>query len=149
MTLKRQQHGFNLVEVLIALIIMSIGMLGIAGLYVNSLQAGRTSMFRHHAITLAGDIADRIRANPSAGSAYTLAGSDKSCVSATADCSADDMAANDVFLWSEQASESLPKGRVGVTRNDTPFPPEYTITVTWDEPGSTESYAVTIPVAGS
>ena len=149
MTLKRKQFGFNLVEVLIALIIMSIGMLGIAGLYVNSLQAGRTSMFRHQAITLAGDVPDRIRANPTAGAAYAAAGSNKNCVSPTADCSAEDMAANDVFLWSQQAAESLPAGRVTVTRNGTPFPPEYTITITWDEPGSTESYAVTIPVAGS
>ena len=35
--------GFTLIEVLIALIIMSVGMLGIAGLYVHSMQAGRTS----------------------------------------------------------------------------------------------------------
>ena len=149
MNLKKRQNGFNLVEVLIALIIMSIGMLGIAGLYVNSLQTGRTSMFRHQAITLAGDVADRIRANATAGTAYTLAGSDKSCVSSTADCSAADMAANDIFLWSQQAADSLPAGRVTITRNGTPSPPEYTITVTWDEPGSTETYAVTIPVAGS
>ncbi len=149
MTPKRKQYGFNLVEVLIALIIMSIGMLGIAGLYVNSLQAGRTSMFRQQAITLAGDVADRIRANPTAGTAYTEAGGDKSCVSATADCSAEDMAANDIFLWSQQAAESLPGGTVGITRNTTPFPVEYTITITWNEPGSTENYAVTIPVAGS
>ncbi len=60
----RRVRGFTLVEVLIALIIMSVGMLGIAGLYVQSMQAGRTSMLRHHAVTLAGDIADRIRANP-------------------------------------------------------------------------------------
>ena len=66
--------GFTLVEVLIALIIMSVGMLGIAGLYVHSMQAGRTSMFRHHAVTLAGDVADRIRANPRAGAVYALAG---------------------------------------------------------------------------
>ena len=56
--------GFTLVEVLIALVIMSVGMLGIAGLYVHTMQAGRTSILRHHAVTLAGDIADRIRANP-------------------------------------------------------------------------------------
>ena len=55
-----KQQGFSLVEVLIALIIMSVGMLGIASLYVQSMQAGRTSMFRHNAVTLAGDIADRI-----------------------------------------------------------------------------------------
>ena len=51
----RNSKGFSLVEVLIALIIMSVGMLGIAGLYVQSMQAGRTSMLRHHAVTLAGD----------------------------------------------------------------------------------------------
>ena len=66
--------GFTLVEVLIALVILSVGMLGIAGLYVHSMQAGRTSIFRHHAVTLAGDIADRIRANPRAGPAYALPG---------------------------------------------------------------------------
>ncbi|MEM9689234.1 MAG: type IV pilus modification protein PilV [Pseudomonadota bacterium] len=149
MTTIKHQLGFNLVEVLIALIIMSIGMLGIAGLYVNSLQAGRTSMFRTQAVLLAGDVADRIRANPSAGAAYTEAGSNKNCVSATADCSAADMAANDVFLWTAQASESLPAGTVGIVRNDTPFPAEYTITISWEEPGATQNYTVTIPVAGS
>ena len=55
--MKRKLQGFSLVEVLIALIIMSVGMLGIAGLYVQSMQAGRTSMLRHHAVTLAGDVA--------------------------------------------------------------------------------------------
>ena len=58
------------------------------------------------------------------------------------------MAANDIFLWSEQASESLPNGSVSITRS-TSTPPEYTITINWDEPGSSESYTVTIPVAGS
>ena len=43
-TSNKQQRGFSLVEVLIALIIMSVGMLGIAGLYVQSMQAGRTKM---------------------------------------------------------------------------------------------------------
>ena len=62
----RRSRGFSLVEVLIALVIMSVGMLGIAGLYVQSMQAGRTSMFRHNAVILVGDVADRIRANPTA-----------------------------------------------------------------------------------
>ena len=60
---RTRQGGFSLVEALIALIIISVGMLGIAGLYVQGMQAGRTSLFRHHAVTLAGDVADRIRAN--------------------------------------------------------------------------------------
>ena len=76
----QRQRGFSLVEVLIALVIMSVGMLGIAGLFVQSMQAGRTSMFRHHAVTLAGDVADRIRANPTAGAVYMGGGMDAGCV---------------------------------------------------------------------
>ena len=148
MTMK-QQLGFNLVEVLIALIIMSIGMLGIAGLYVNSLQAGRTSMFQHHAVTLAGDVADRIRANPTAGATYAGDGANNSCVSTTATCTADEMAENDIFLWDAQAAESLPNGAVEITRNAGVSPPEYTIRVTWEEPGETPAYQIIIPVAGS
>ena len=152
------QRGFSLIEVLIALIIMSVGMLGIAGLYVQSLQAGRTSMFRHQAVALAGDVADRIRANPTAGISYTdPAGADNNCVAAGVDCDVAGMALHDVFLWKQQAGESLPGssptggGDVTVQFDDSIVPPLYTITVSWEEPGITDldappSYVVTIPV---
>lgn len=147
----RRQHGFSLVEVLIALIIMSVGMLGIAGLYVNSLQAGRTSQFSHHAVTLAGDVADRIRANPTAGAAYAGAGGNNNCVGASANCDAASMAGNDIFLWEAQADDTLPNGDVEVTFDDTAVPPEYTIRITWDEPGAEgqPNYEVRIPVNGA
>ncbi len=148
---KRHQSGFSLVEVLIALVIMSVGMLGIAGLYVQSLQAGRTSMFRHHAVTLAGDVADRIRANPIAGAAYNHAanatGTDNSCVTGGVDCNAASMAANDIFLWQAQAAETLPSGTVAVVfATPVGTPPTYQITVSWTEPGEVPSYVITIPV---
>lgn len=156
-TMKRQL-GFSLIEVLIALIVMSVGMLGIAGLYVQSLQAGRTSMFRHQAVALAGDVADRIRANPTAGISYTDPdGADNGCVAANTDCSAAGMALHDVWLWKQQAGDSLPGsaatggGDVTVNFDDTVTPPLYTITVSWEEPGITAldaapSYVLTIPV---
>jgi type IV pilus assembly protein PilV len=140
--------GFTLVEVLIALIILSVGMLGIAGLYVHSMQAGRTSLFRHHGVTLAGDVADRIRANPRAGAAYTLAGADNNCVNGGVNCTPVQMAANDVFLWDQQASDTVPNGTVTVvfTAAVAPTPPMYQITVGWDEPGENMTYSITIPV---
>ena len=144
----KRQHGFSLVEVLIALVIMSVGMLGIAGLYVQSMQAGRTSMFRHHAVTLAGDVADRIRANPRAGVAYAGAGADNNCVLGGVDCNEAAMAANDIFLWAQQAVDSLPNGAVAVVFDDTVVPPTYAITVSWDEPGENLGYTITIPVRG-
>ena len=146
-----RQTGFSLVEVLIALIIMSVGMLGIAGLYVQSLQAGRTSMFRHQAVSMAGDIADRIRANPSAGVSYAGAGADNDCVDANVDCDVAGMAAHDIWLWDQQVANSLPNGDVVVGFDDTVTPPIFTITVSWEEPGITSaannpSYGIVIPV---
>ena len=151
----RKSKGFSLVEVLIALIIMSVGMLGIAGLYVQSMQAGRTSMLRHHAVTLAGDIADRIRANPTAGAAYTAAdGADNDCVAKGETCNVAEMAAHDIGLWQAQAESFLPvfaddTEQVVVTFDAGAIPPEYTVTVSWDEPTPDEvppSYSITVPV---
>ncbi len=139
-------QGFTLVEVLIALIIMSVGMLGIAGLYVHSMQAGRTSLFRHHAVTLAGDIADRIRANPRAGAAYAAAGANSNCVDGGIDCTPAEMAANDAFLWALQAADTLPTGNVVIVFDNGPIPPTYQIIVQWIEPEGARSYSITIPV---
>jgi type IV pilus assembly protein PilV len=145
----RCQSGFSLVEVLITLVIMSVGMLGIAGLYVQSMQAGRTSMFRHHAVTLAGDVADRIRANPRARVAYTdIDGDNNNCVLGGIDCSSAEMAANDIFLWKAQAADSLPRGDVTIFLDDDAVPPSYSITVSWHEPGQMPTYVITIPVLG-
>ena len=145
----RRQRGFSLVEVLIALIIMSVGMLGIASLYVNSMSAGRTSMFRHHAVTLAGDVADRIRANPRAGVSYIVKpGANNNCVAGGVGCSEAEMAVNDIFLWQQQAANTLPNGDVTIVLDNAVNPPTYTITVTWDEPGEQLNYQIIIPVLG-
>jgi type IV pilus assembly protein PilV len=144
----QRQRGFSLVEVLIALVIMSVGMLGIAGLYVQSMQAGRTSMFRHHAVTLAGDVADRIRANPTAGAVYMGGGMDGGCVAQGVDCSEPDMATHDIFLWAQQATDTLPNGQVQITFDGAVTPPTYEIEVSWDEPGENLDYTIKIPVLG-
>jgi type IV pilus assembly protein PilV len=134
---------------------MSVGMLGIAGLYVQSLQAGRTSMLRHQAVALAGDIADRIRANPTAGAAYTASpGQDNNCVAQGANCDVAEMAAHDIFLWQAQALEFLPPmtdgtDQVVVTLDAGALPPTFTITVRWDEPTPDNvppSYSILVPV---
>ena len=41
--------GFTMVEVLVALVVLAIGLLGIAALYLNSLQSGRTAIYRTQA----------------------------------------------------------------------------------------------------
>ena len=143
----RYHGGFSLIEVLIALVIMSVGMLGIAGLYVGGLQAGRTSMFRHHAVTLAGDVADRIRANPRGGLFYEGARGNNNCVLGNVNCNPAQMAANDIDLWKTQASRSLPAGDVAITFDAAVTPNTYRIVVSWAEAGAPTppTYSITIP----
>lgn len=145
---RRSLRGFTLVEVLIALIIMSVGMLGIASLYVQSMQAGRTSLFRHNAVTLAGDVADRMRANRTAGAVYEdPAGADNDCIAGATNCSAPEMAMQDILIWKQQAQDTLPNGDVTIVFNNAVTPPTYTIQVSWDEPGQLQNYTVQIPIS--
>lgn len=150
-SLAKRAYGFSLIEVLIALIIMSVGMLGIAGLYVHGMQAGRTSMFRHHAVTLAGDVADRIRANPTAGDAYVDVGTAPApgvnCIAGGIDCTPAEMADSDMFFWDQQAAATLPNGDVTVAYNNAAIPSVFTITVGWEEAGQDPpTYVISFPV---
>ena len=107
-------------------------------------------------VTLAGDIADRIRANPLAGATYTQTpGADNGCVAEDTDCTIAEMAQHDVFLWRNQAAEFLPamadgSEQVQVTFDAGANPPTYTITIQWDEPtpeGTAPSYSITVPAS--
>jgi type IV pilus assembly protein PilV len=138
--------GFTLIEILVALLVVSVGMLGVAGLFVHSIQAGRTAHFSVQAVTLAADVADRIRANPRAGAAYAGAGIDSGCVTGTAKCDAEQMAQHDIFLWTTQVENLLPGGEIHVQYDGGTLPAEYTITVGWNEPGQDRRYVITIPV---
>ena len=59
------QPGFSLIEHLIALLVMSIGVLGMAGLQTISMQYARSALLQGEATMLINDMLDRIRANPS------------------------------------------------------------------------------------
>jgi len=132
-------RGFTIVEALVALVVLAVGMLGIAGLYVTTLRSGSSAIYRTQAINLATDMADRIRANRNANIAYLNAAANNNCfgAAATADCTPAQMAANDLLLWNAQLAQLLPSGTgtVGVVGASAPY--TYTITVTWLEQAST------------
>jgi hypothetical protein len=58
------------------------------------------------------------------------------------------MAANDIFLWDQQAADTLPNGTVTVVFDNSVLPPTYQITVAWTEPGENLNYSIIIPVLG-
>ena len=70
-----KQRGFSLIEALVAFLILSIGMLGIASLQMISLKAGKTAELRTIAVIKAEEILERIRNNQVAVVSYiSLAG---------------------------------------------------------------------------
>ena len=98
----RRQRGFTLLEVLIATVIMAVGILGVAGLQVVSLQQNRSSLLRAEALQIADDILDRMRANPTQSYATVQftdppSSSARDCVALS--CSASQMADYDVAQW--------------------------------------------------
>jgi len=71
--LRKSAKGFSLIELLVAVLVMGIGVLGITGLQMVSLQNNRGALVRSEAVQLAYDMMDRIRANPAgtpAGNSY-------------------------------------------------------------------------------
>ena len=132
----RPAFGFSLVEVLVALVVMAVGLLGIAGLYVESLRAGRTSVYRSAAVTLASDLADRIRSNPLGDYTGEGPGSNNGCVNGGVDCAPDALAQDDWFHWLGDVRRRLPAGATAtVTVENIPPVNQFVITVAWPEVG--------------
>jgi type IV pilus assembly protein PilV len=135
--LQRSQHGFSLIEALVSLVVVSVGMIGIASLYGQGLGAGRTALFRTQAVNLAADMADRIRVNRLGLGNFDGAGADNGCDptgGGGVDCTPAEMAAHDVWSWSEAVSNQLPNGE-GTVDFVAGTPPSYTIQISWQEVG--------------
>jgi type IV pilus assembly protein PilV len=131
-TLGPVEKGFSLVEVMVALLVISIGMLGLAALYVETLRMNRTAIYRTQAVTLAADMAERIRANALAGAAYAAGAADSGCSDGVTNCTADQMAAQDLFDWQQATQALLPNGNAALAFV-AGSPNVYTLTITWTE----------------
>lgn len=134
-------------EVLVALVVMAVGLLGIAGLYVEGLRAGRTAIYRTTAVSLASDMAERIRANPQGAYEGSGPGTDYDCVNGAADCSADELAEDDWLHWLADIGRRLPAGAAGaVDITDIPPVRQVEITVSWPEGAQEEPASYTLAV---
>jgi type IV pilus assembly protein PilV len=139
---KPKQHGFTLIESLVALVVLSVGMLGIGSLYVVSLQSERTALYRTQAVNLAGDMLDRIRANGTARDSYAMAAAaDAPKEKDTKDCLQDpcskaDLAKFDLARWVAAVKNTLPSGDATVVVTKAAsivLPDKYRVIVKWKE----------------
>lgn len=118
--------GFTLVEVLVTMVILSVGLLGIAALHTASLRNNLDSALRSQASALAADIADRMRGNRD----DALAGNYDIAIGATRTVVAGSpLVDRDLSGWKTQLGLILPAGDGSIVRNGDVF----TITVQWGE----------------
>ncbi len=126
---KNNQRGFTLIEVLIALLILAIGVLGIAALQFKALKYSKDSFLRSQINFLAYDIADRMRANRTNATDYTgnytvpTNTANNACVQNTGA-----NAANDLGCWRNTVDIALPPGS---TANITESAGLYTVSLGW------------------
>ena len=127
--LPRRARGMTLVEVLVALLVLSIGLLGIAALQTTGLRSTQTAGARSQAVMLSYDIIDRLRANRQAaidGDYDTTTGE------AVADLAAlpAGTTREDLLEWKGRLAGALPEGRGAIAR-DAADPATVIVTVEW------------------
>ncbi|MDR0736517.1 MAG: type IV pilus modification protein PilV [Zoogloeaceae bacterium] len=103
-------RGFTLLEVLVAVVILAIGILGLVGLQTSSLKQNQNAMARTVAVEYANAIMDKMRSNPGeAARGYYNVKADGSRLSPP-----DSQAGRDVKLWHDNLMKALPEARVQV-----------------------------------
>jgi len=154
---KRLARGFTLLEVLIALLIFSLGLMGMAALMVLSVRTNQSAFLRTQATFLAQSMLDRMRANigqiPTYAISYPAPGADPCAGGAS--CSPVQIAAHDIAVWSTQLTNSLPNATAqidcdgaplgtGTQVGAAPYDGQCTMTIQWNE-SSLESTATGAP----
>ncbi|WP_249975563.1 type IV pilus modification protein PilV [Vreelandella olivaria] len=117
--MQKPQLGISLLESLIALLVLSLGLLGVVGLQTQSLTHNRAAYFETQATNMAQDMLDRIRANNTNVAAYALG--------VGSPVQGSGLPANDRNEWIEDLVSTLPDGEGGISINDN----RVTIVVRW------------------
>ncbi|HEX7027562.1 MAG TPA: type IV pilus modification protein PilV [Gammaproteobacteria bacterium] len=128
--------GSSMIEVLIAVLVLSIGLLGLAGLQASSLQYTHDAHTRTTAAILAYDLIERIHVNDESAADYT---SGDSCDNQESCCSAATVSVdNDLMCWTLALQQQLPNGAGSVTGPDANG--FYTLNISWLERESGQTF---------
>ena len=123
-----RQSGFTLLEVLIAILVLSIGLLGLAGLMASSIRNSHSAYQRTQATWLAYDMIDRMRVNR----ATAIASANNYDIPiATATSGSTGLAGTDVTNWKTLLANALPAGDGSVDVNTTTR--AVTVIVQWND----------------
>lgn len=152
---KPHQYGTSLLEILIAIVILAVGLLGVAAVMANALQWNQGSGYKNIAQQLANDYSERMRNNIAGvtGGNYNRAApydaqTAAAAVPACADarhCNPGELAAIDQAEWRNALRKRLPGG-AGYARYDSATR-AMDVWILWQEPDLRWSDKVTLSVA--
>ena len=125
----RRARGFTLVEALVALLALSIGLLGIAAMQMSGLKSNLSAAWRSQATYLAYDIIDRMRANRSSRTLYATGPGAPPTPGGTVTL--------DLQSWRANVQRTLPSG-TGTVALSGPDNTIVTVTVQWDDSRGTD-----------
>lgn len=161
---KKHQKGFSLIEAMVALFVLTIGVLGAAGLQAQAMRSGSVAAQRMFVTMKTQELMDRIRANAGnirltysvdpvankmlanetlvsdVGTLYDAAGpTDGGCNSGNI-CTSAGMVAHDIFMWQNALNDFLPGNPNYTVSVDADL--NVTLSVSWDERGITQNYSL-------
>jgi len=138
--------GFSMIEVLVTLLIISLALLGTAGLQAYAMRLNQSGQFRSQAVFLVADLVERMEANkgaavsggyvqPASSSAGAL---NETCT--TGVCTAAALALYDLSQWENRVAATLPQASWEVAQTVPGNPSTYTVRVGWVERQSDITY---------
>ena len=117
-----KNNGFTLIEVLVALVVLSVGLLGIAALQTKTQQFSRNAYLNTQATVIAHDMLETMRSNRAGLKAgfynKPSATEHKQCFT-LAGCSSEEMAQHDMFEWIKNVAKTLPAGNAVICVDST------------------------------
>ncbi|WP_020411444.1 type IV pilus modification protein PilV [Microbulbifer variabilis] len=137
-----KQSGATLIEVLVSVLVLAIGLLGLASTQMMSLKNGNGSHHRYMAALAAQEIIERMRANPTGFKSGDYDSSDiGSSVGSSPDCSSgcqpSQLAGLDLYEWGLLLSNNLPSATGEIVSKGG----QVTVTINWKEQHTGEDYA--------
>jgi len=114
--MRSRESGYTLLEVLIALLVFSIGLLGLAAMLVSAVKGNHKAYYHSQAVNVAQAVADGMRANAVAvwqdryNTGFTSGGVPANCTP----CNPQQTAERDIAGWGRMAATLLPAGQIAI-----------------------------------
>ena len=155
----RDEGGFSMIEVLVTLLIISLALLGTAGLQAYSMRLNQGGQFRSLAVFLAADLAERMEANKAGalagsyvlasttGATFLAGGGTASTACVSSACTTATLAAYDLSQWQSAVAATLPQSSWSVAQAVNGSQNTYNITINWVDRRTNTN--MDTPVSGS